>query len=180
MARAWKPDDPLPEPEEPLPLWTARDKREKNAFRDWTFDRIEEAFRAGREAASLSELKATDFADLIEQDALADARRGDVTKLRQLAKPAWRPFINPQPLKRGEKYPRRLISSSDYSDRVHTARLIVVPLIREIWRTHYDKSRRRPEDGYSADEIAAAFLNVKVEDVERKASGKRAKKSRDK
>jgi hypothetical protein len=55
-----------------------------------------------------------------------------------------------------------------------------VRLIRKIWRAHYGKSRRRPEDGYDAHEIAAAYFKVKIADVTKKPSGKRKKKSRDK
>lgn len=63
-------------------------------------------------------------------------------------------YIQRKKLKRGEKYP----PLPDIS-------MVLVPLIRMIWRKHYkDKKypegrwKRSPEDGYSAEEIAAYYL----------------------
>src|SRR6516162_3631309 len=138
--RAWKPGDPLPP-------WTARDEREKRAMCNWMFDRIDEAIGEKLDEAALT-TTLKDFLASIEHGALEDAKSGDVTKLRRLAKPEWRPFINPKPLKPGEKYPRRLTDSSSYDARVHVARSVIVPLIRDICQKHYGKSR-----GYNANEI---------------------------
>jgi len=168
MARKWL-------PWMPKPRWDARNQSEKEAMRDWVFYQIEEALRARRnELLSAT----TDLRDLIEQEALEEAESGDVTKLRRLAKPEWCPHINPRPLKRGEKYPRRPKYSSsehyDYSSKMRMARL-AVPLIREVWREHYGKARRRPEDGFDAHEIAAAYFKVGITDVTKKPSGRRKK-----
>ena len=172
MPRAWKPGGPPPP-------WSAQNQSQKNAMRDWMFYQLEEAYRAQR-----AELLSEYTVDPREQEALEDARSGDVTKLRRLAKPAWRPYINPPPLGRGEKYPRRSNYSSteyyDYSAKVPMAKL-AVRLIREIWREHYGKSRRRTEDGYDAYDIAAAYFGIEdVDAVAKKPSGKRTKKKRDK
>jgi hypothetical protein len=56
---------------------------------------------------------------------------------------------------------------------------LAVPLIRAVWREHYGKARRRPEDGFDAHEIAAAYFDIEdVEVVAKKPSGKRKKKVR--
>jgi hypothetical protein len=170
MPGAWKPGDPQPP-------WSARTKHEKDAMRDWMFYQLVNFYRA-------QPVELTSNADIMEYDALEDAKSGDVTKLRQLAKPAWRPYINPRPLKQGEKYPRRPTYSSteyyDYSDKVRMARL-AVPIIRDIWREHYGKARRVYEDGYGAYDIAAAYFGIEdVDAVAKKPSGKRTKKKRDK
>jgi hypothetical protein len=171
---AWKPGMPAPP-------WSAQNERQKKEMRDWVFYQLENFYRAHR-AELFSEY--TDSATIMEQDALEDARSGDVTKLRRLAKPAWRPYINPPPLGRGEKYPRRPTYSStehyDDSAKVRIAKL-ALPLIRKIWRKHYGKSRRVYEDGYDAYDIAAAYFGIEdVNEVAKKAPGKRTKKKRDK
>jgi hypothetical protein len=163
MSRAWKPGDPLPP-------WSARDEREKNAMRDWTFYQLEQAYRAQR-AELFSEY--ADNKTIMVEDAIEDARSGNVTKLRRLAKPTWRPFTNPPPLGRGEKYPRRpTYSSTEYYDdsaKLFMAKL-AVRLIREIWREHYGKVRRVHEDGYDAFDIAAAYFGIEdVDEVAKKA-----------
>jgi hypothetical protein len=47
---------------------------------------------------------------------------------------------------------------------------LAVRLIRKIWRAHYNKVRRFPEDGYDAHEIAAAYFEVDIADVTKKPS----------
>jgi hypothetical protein len=150
-------------------------------MRDWAFYQLEQAYRTQR-AELFSEY--TDNATITEQDALEDARGGDVSKLRRLAEPTWRPFINPPQLGRGKKYPRPpTYSPTEYYDdntKLCMAKL-AVKLIREIWREHYGKVRRVPEDGYDAFDIAAAYFWIEdVDAVAKKAPGKRKKKNRDK
>jgi hypothetical protein len=150
-------------------------------MRDWMFYQIEEAYREHRKKLLL---EPTNLRVLIEDEAIAEAERGDLTKLRQLFHPKFHPFLQP-PRKRGRRpYSSRLndSSSEDYDER---ARLPMakklVPLIREIWRKKYGKSRRRHEYGYDAYEIAAAYFEIKdVESVAKKPSGKRKKEVRDK
>jgi hypothetical protein len=165
----------------PLPPWSARNQREKDMMRDWMFYQIEEAYREQREELLLER---TNIWVLIEDEAIAEAERGDLTKLRQLFRPKFHPFLQP-PRRRGRRpYARRPNDSSsewfDESAKLLMARKLV-PLIRKIWQEHYRRSRRRPEDGFAAYEIAAAYFDIEdVEAVEKKPSGKRKKKVRDK
>ena len=140
-------------------------------MRDWMFYQIENALRARREELFKETI---DFADLIKREALEEAESGDVTKLRELFPPEFRPFISPRPRKRGEKYRRR----PNYSRVVLAKKL--VPLIQEIWRKHYDgRWRRQHDDGPDAYEIAADYYGVDDDEaVRRKASGRRKKKGR--
>lgn len=145
------------------------------------FYQIEQAYREHREKL-MSE--PTNLRDLLADEAVAEAERGDLTKLLGLFHPKFHPFLQ-LPRKRGRRpYARRPNdSSSEYYDesaRVLMARKLV-PLIRTIWREHYRRSRRRPEDGYDAHDIAAAYFDIKdLEAVAKKPSGKRKKKIRDK
>jgi hypothetical protein len=172
--RAWKPGGPLPP-------WSAQNPRQKNAMRDWMFYQIEEAYREHREKLLL---EPTNLRVLIEDEAIAEADRGDMTKLHQLFHPKFYRFLQ-LPRKSGRRpYARQPDHGSgehyDETARVLMARNLV-PLIRKIWRAHYGKARRCPEDGFDAHEIAAAYFGIEdVDAVAKKPSGKRKKKSRDK
>jgi hypothetical protein len=152
-------------------------------MRDWVFHELENFYRADREKLLLeppTNLKALKV--LIEDDAIEEAERGDLTKLRLLFHPKFHPFLQ-SPRKRGRRpYSHRPNVSSEYYDypsRVRMAKL-AVPIIRQIWREHYRRARRRPEDGFAAYEIAAAYFDINdAEEVAKPPSGKR-KKIRDK
>jgi hypothetical protein len=172
MPRAWKPGDTLPQ-------WTARNQREKDALRDWMFYQIEETYRERREKLLSAP---TNLRVLIEDQAIAEAERGDLTKLRQLFHSKFHPFLQP-PRKPGRRPYARRPNDSFTEEYDGGAKLLMarrlIPLIGEIWLKHYGKSRRRHEDGYSAYDIAAAYFDIEdVEAVAKKPSGKR--KNRDK
>jgi hypothetical protein len=152
----------------PLPPWSARNQREKNAMRDWMCDQLD---RVQNAKANRNAPDATEFEWTVKQDALEQAKTGDVRELRRLY-PEIADYIHPNPkdLKRGRR-PRR----PNFHDPVLMAKN-AVPLIREIWRKRYDnKWRRRPEDGYDAYEIAAHYYGVDADDVKKKPSGRRKK-----
>jgi hypothetical protein len=63
--------------------------------------------------------------------------------------------------------------------------MVLVPLIRMIWQKNYKDEehpegrwRRLPEDGFSAEEIAAYYLKMHVKDVKCNPSSRRRKKRR--
>ena len=101
---------------------------------------------------------------------MAQAQTGDVTALRRLY-PEIADYFHPNPSdrKRGRK-PRK----ANFDNPVLMARRAVA-LIREIWQKHFQKSRRRAEDGYDAYEISAHYYGIDVEDVKKKPSGRRKK-----
>jgi hypothetical protein len=153
----------------PPPPWTARKPGEKEAMRDWMFYQIEECYREQQEKSLLEPLE---LRDLIEDEAIAEAERNDLTKLRQLFHPKFHPFLQ-APRKRGRRPYARRPNDSSYESRLMMARKLV-PLIRKIWQEHYGPLRRRREDGFDAYDIAAAYLDIEdVEAVAQKPSGKR-------
>lgn len=165
------------------PPWAAQNKREKDAMRDWIFYQIEETYRKHRDdtlSGRTNKESVWILIEDVEDAAVEDAYRGDLTKLRELFDPKFHPFLHP-PRKRGRRpYASRPSRSEHYDD---SAKLLMarklVPIIRAIWRKHYGKWRRHPEYGYDAYEIAAAYFNIKdVEAVAAKPSGKRKKKQK--
>ena len=162
----------------PPPPWSAQNQSQKKVMRDWVFYQIEQAYRQHREKL-MSE--PTNLRGLLEDEAVAEAERGDLTKLHGLFHPKFHPFLQ-LPRKRGRRPYARRPNDSASEDYDESAKLLMarklVPLIREIWREQYGKSRRRYEDGYDADDIAAAYFEIKdVEAVAKPPSGKRKKKS---
>jgi hypothetical protein len=119
-------------------------------MRDWMCDQLKSVISSPSDEADPKGLDATEFEYQKKYIALAEARSGDVTKLRQLVSrllgPEFADYIHPRKLKPGEKHPP-----------LPNIRMVLVPLIRAIWRKHYNKWRRRPEDGFNADEIAVYY-----------------------
>jgi hypothetical protein len=54
----------------------------------------------------------------------------------------------------------------------------LVPLIRQIWKKHYGRWNRGPRVGNEAHEIAAYYLGVKPDEVNKKPSGRHKKEFR--
>jgi hypothetical protein len=134
-------------------------------MRDWMCDQLDRVISSQIRQAP----DATEFEWIVKQNALEQAKTGDVTALRRLY-PEIADYIHPNPRdrKRGRK-PRR-----PNFDSVLMAKH-AVPLIRKIWRDHFKKSRRRSDDGCDAYEIAAHYYGADVNDVKKKPSGRRKK-----
>jgi hypothetical protein len=98
-----------------------------------------------------------------DSSAIEAAQSGNIEPLRKLY-PHLAPFLTLPTLPHGQKWKDRRLAAYDAA----TAAAMLVPIIREIWKQHYHKKNRRPEDGYSAVEIAASYLEVKPSAVERK------------
>jgi hypothetical protein len=166
-----------------LPLWSARDEREKNAMRDWMFYQLEDFYRAhadelGKEPID-PEAGDTTILELLDSSEASERERG-LALLRQLnARPLgpdadrlqWKrpphrpkgkpPYLQPPPA--GQHY--------GYPAKVHMAKN-AVPIIQNIWRKHYDGKWQRRSGDIDAYEIAAAYFCVDVEAVRAKASGR--------
>lgn len=147
------------QPSPDLPPWSARGQREKDWMRDWVCDQLKTVIGPPTiDEANPGSLDATEFALFKSAKALAEARSGDVSALRRLH-PEFSDHIQPKKLKRGEKHPT-----------LPNIRMVLVPLVRMIWRTYYRDDKRYPEgrwkrvkyDGYSAEEIASYFLRHHV------------------
>jgi len=96
------------------------------------------------------------------RDAIKKAQAGDVENLRKRY-PDIAEFIHPPKLGRGKKYPK-----PGRWDEVRKT----VSIIRLIWLFEYDKQRRHPDDGPSAEEIAAAYHGLDVSEVSWKPGGR--------
>jgi hypothetical protein len=95
--------------------------------------------------------------------AVEAAWRGYIKPLRSLY-PDLAPFLHlPTRGQRG-KY-RRANSKQGFALR---AAVEDVPRIRALWQEHYGRKNRRPDDGPSAEQIAAERWDVELEDVMRR------------
>jgi hypothetical protein len=92
-----------------LPPWSARNQREKDRMRDWMCEQLKRVISSTRidEANPLHGLDAKEFEVIVLENALAEARSGDVSALRRIALRRLHheigDYIHPKPLKRGEK-----------------------------------------------------------------------------
>jgi hypothetical protein len=59
-----------------LPPWSAQNQREKDRFRDWTCDQIEEEFKSQAAKAAEMNLDAADFELIAIEEAKERAERG--------------------------------------------------------------------------------------------------------
>ena len=147
MPGAWKPGDPPP----PLNVQKPHEQEAVHDFFRYHLDRIVSPQTKFEIPRDLDPGKLT----ILKFRALAEARSGNVTKLRLLVSrllgPDFADYIQPVKLKRGVKaYP----PLADLS-------WMIVDLIKLIERMHYKKRQylRRGEWNY-VEEIAARYLSV--------------------
>ena len=98
------------------------------------------------------------FPDFDEREA---AYFGDIAPLRKRY-PHLAEYLQLPPLERGNKYPKPpQPSASDLAKDT-------VNRIQKIWLEHFGKRRRRSGEGISAIEIAAEFLGISTDEINRK------------
>jgi hypothetical protein len=135
-------------------------RAQKDAERDWVCEQLDLIVSPPTKFEIPKDLDVEKL-QLLKYRALSEAISGDVTKLRQLVShllgTEFADFIQPRPLKRGQKeYPPR----ADLS-------WVIMSLIKTIWRKHHNKRRYRHRgDGYTDEEIAAYYLGIPEENAE--------------
>jgi len=152
----------------PLP----KNRRAKDVERDWVCEELDRIVSPPTKFEITKNLD-PDKLRLLKYRALAEARSGDITKLRQLVSHVlgseFTDYIQPRKRRRGEKeYP----PLPDIS-------WVVVSLIKAIWRKHHGKRRYRHRgEGYSDEEIAAYYLSISEEKLTKNPLLRRKKNSR--
>jgi len=109
------------------PPWSARDQRQKNWMRDWVCDQLDDAICSQNAEANRNAPDAIEFEWIVKQDALEEAKTGDVIALRRLY-PEIADYIHPDPKTRK---PGRRKARGPNSSAVFLAKGLV-PLIRDI------------------------------------------------
>jgi hypothetical protein len=144
----------------PLPPWSSRNERERKWMVQWSLDRLEEP----RKGQAIDDGD-YHFAPVVKfntkeayHEAVRLAHRGDVEPLRRLIGmvfPEICEFIQPLPRVQGQRPPhadpfRHFVDSQIVDD---------VKRLREIWKAHFGRFKRRPDDGCSAEYIVALRWN---------------------
>jgi hypothetical protein len=155
----------------PKPRWWSRNEADANAMVAWVFERLEvrRIERINRLAYELAEHGNTfDFETGLStpvysyKAAIEAAQAGNVEPLREAARKAGLPelaeFISPPKLKPGE-YQR--VRNFRLDDAVEDVRYIR----EELWPQEFNFKRRSRDNPPTAEDIAAAFHNVDVEEV---------------
>jgi hypothetical protein len=149
-------------------------------MRDWTFYQLEDFYRAYRgepidsaEADILELFGSSDDSEhehglkLLNQLAsrlLGPEIADRIQWKRKASRPKGKPlYLLPPPPEQPWTY--------SYPAKVHIAKR-AVPIIRNIWREHYDGKWQRRSGDIDAYEIAAEYFCVDVEAVKAKASGR--------
>jgi hypothetical protein len=180
-------------PPDAKPPWRERDAREREQMQRWVEAKLD-AIMAESDAAFLTAAaefsrlsprrrsaflkKAETFRnktprDVARRNALLDAaEHGDIAPLRQeVAKldPRYGRFVNLPRLHRGQHFKNRPPPTHDLTTphgRLKEA-LHERPLIRAIWKQHYDGKVNRPKGQLTADEILAARWDLTPEEIRR-------------
>jgi hypothetical protein len=186
MPSAWKPGDPLPP-------WSGN----SDAMRDWTLHQLENFYRAlfkepiDPEAGDFTILELLDSSDASEHEqGLAQLRQLNVRLLGSDAdrihwkRKAHRPKVQPRytlppkpPI--GNKVPANRGYWS-YPELVQMAKSSAVPIIKDIWREHYDGRWQRSRGDIDAYAVAAEYFSVEEADVRRKPSGRHKPRTKNK
>jgi hypothetical protein len=149
-----------------LPPFKARNERERTAMIEWVHGVLDEYFEEfyyyERLSEAEDECRKRGYTRLETPGAVEAARQGDASYLRRLY-PEIAEFIHPPRLKRGQKRE----SPGPWDHVRETANVI-----RRIWQARYRKQRRHPDDGPSAEEIAAAYHGLDPSEVSWKPSGR--------
>jgi hypothetical protein len=152
--------------------WHARDQRERRDMIEWTLAILDEYFKEYYYDDMLSEIqeecRRKGYSRLEMPYAMKMWRQGDAQPLQRLY-PEIKEAIQPPKLGRGKKYPKL----GQFDHVRETANII-----RRFWRAYFRKYRRRPEDGASAQEIAAEYHKLNEDDVAWKPGGHRKKKTK--
>jgi hypothetical protein len=163
-----------------LPPWTACCERDRRLMRDWVNARLDEENRAEAERQVgdadldapyrppvIAPEHAEKYTKWRREGGLerAAAEHGVIELARDRVRsvlPLLADFVQLLPLKRGKKYyPARS------GHRLHIAGAAKdVKRIRALWQAHYGRRNRRPSDGLSAIEIAAARHDVTPREIE--------------
>jgi hypothetical protein len=167
-------------PDPTKPRWTARNERERRMMHDWVNARLNEENQAEAERRiGDADLDAPYRPPVIAPEHAekynkwrregglerAAAEHGVIKPARDKVRsvfPLPADLVQLPPLKRGKKYyPARS------GHRLHIAGAAKdVERIRVLWKAHYNRRNRRPSDGLSAIEIAAARHDVTPHEIE--------------
>jgi hypothetical protein len=115
------------------PPWQARNPHERNEMFYWMIQKLDERAR-----------------DIDTIDATNPKGRAALGKL--IGKKALRKLLAPSNTYRKD--------DQDVANWAVNAAVDTVPLIRQIWQDEYGRKNRRPDDGPSAEEIAAYLFGV--------------------
>jgi len=154
-----------------LPPWPARCEADNLRMLKWLKHKLDEITRT--ENAAVNAAVDWEVKNIAIVRALERAEWGNIGLLRDelvdlTGCPEIVRFINLPKLRRGQRWVAcKKSPTAEAADDVLR--------IRGLWRTHYGKRKRRSTDGWSAEQFAAMFWKVGVQQVIHRVKKKRSR-----